>query len=386
MFETRKKKNDTGSRESFKIDSREREWDNLPQHFHRDVSEPWWYGRIRQEVLGYEKQDVRFTPNVVQLAPERNNRNGVSVNTHLDEQYGPSCWLFVLDAILQELGNEAPFHVAIGKFFYPDSKELKDAGGGRIKAIELAQGRIDTLIQRFSGIAQNPIADRELRRNSVERIFHGIFQDSKGWERAKQMLNYISDQELINVNEIVQRLRDEKDSLVTLKNRLENVPKNETDAEFILGTLKSNMGSNYGTLVSLKLDFMDGGFSLPLYMSVNRRFSPNESGKFDFSDEHETRPQTRGAHAILITNLQYGAKILPYIISKQSSENYYTNFSVNNDIWKVDDSQFDDGFVEYKDPNYGNEIIKIRWSQFMEMSQNEAGKDNTIFSFVSSKN
>lgn len=384
MFEMRKKKTNQVNGASVQSDFCKKEWSSLSLYSGINANAMQLHGGDIQESLRSGKRDVRFIPDIVQLKPQKNDRNGVSVNTKLDEQYGPSCWLFVLDAIFQELGEEAPLQVAIGKFFYPSAEELKQAGGGRVKALEIAQNRIDTLIGRFAGITQNPRANQNLKKNTIIRMFHSLFQGRGGWKQAEAMVDYISDQDMIDVAVIIQRLETEKTALETLKTRLENVPKNQTDAEFILGTSKMNLGSNYGTIASLKLDLMDRDFSLPLYMSVNRRFSPNESGKFDFSNDTESKTKTRGAHAILITNLQYGSEILQYIIDKTSSENYYIHFSVTNDIWN-EDSKFDDGFVEYKDPNYGNETIRILWSQFMEMSQKESGKDDTIFSFVSSE-
>lgn len=67
----------------------------------------------------------------------------------MDTQFGPSCWLFALD-------------------------------------------KMDKLIQRFNSIKQNGMADKNLKKDTVARIFHGILQNSGAWERAERLTDFLS--------------------------------------------------------------------------------------------------------------------------------------------------------------------------------------------------
>lgn len=316
---------------------------------------------------------------IIQREPVPNSADGVHTLSISDWRIGPSCWLFVLDAMFRELGAP-PFDIRAGKFFYPQSEDIPAVGDKRVSALTVLITRIENLIAAIAQITEwggGTDITRKVFERKARQVVYAEVVDANGSA-------IFGANDIMTKAAITTALSVAKTSMTDIRTRIQTHPPKQTDIEAIMGTEKIDTGQNIGNVAYLKKYFLSLDSSFPMYMAVNTRFSPREEHyAFDFTDgqPHDSMKK-RGAHAILLVGMNYGTKIGEYkkgVYDKWTYESYdkWGNLDIHNDIWQLDDSTLDDGFVTYKDPNYGNQEINIKWSQFIMMSQGDV-----LFSIV----
>ncbi|WP_047042620.1 hypothetical protein [Vibrio mexicanus] len=315
---------------------------------------------------------ARKSNSVFQRVPVVNTGSGeLSVDTELQVQTGPSCWLYVLDSIFGESGNDK-YRVGTAKHFYPDSDELDSlmkteqykGQDKRVVALTQVSIRINGLIKRLGNIKGdgnvskadfNKLAGREANSVKSEDITNEVYG-----VHATKTLSEITTH-LQNANAAVNRVR------IAIKNKIDNrETANEKDEEILLGNKLFDLSGNQGgaTVVKLKEWMAVAQGALPMYMFINKRFRPTRTddlsaGQLDWTARSSDEMKSAGNHAVMLTALSYGNK--------------------GNDLKEYEKwipekcAAYDDGYVVYKDPNYGNAELKIKWSHLMNMMHNIGG-------------
>jgi hypothetical protein len=297
---------------------------------------------------------------VYQRQPVENIGSGDLQNSApLEKQTGPSCWLFVLDAIFKEFGN-AGYELKTAKYFYPDSDELAERKrtvdpnkGRRQIALELIYYKISSLQRRLKRLVSSTV---------TKEVFRELARRDAGSQNQDAVTDAIFAQRAImERNAIIEDLEGSKIAAKNLLERLnDNSEPGKKDDEKMFGGSRFDLsGGGHMTVKRAKWLFKFGGGKLPMYMFLNTRFKARQEddlqqAELDWTTRNPDDIQTSGHHAVMLVGINYGTSGAQYLESWQTFD-------------ESDDANYDDGDVTYKDPNYGDVKLKIKWSHLKVM-------------------
>lgn len=304
--------------------------------------------------------------NIIQKAPVENTGEGYQLaDTRLQKQVGPSCWLFVLDAIFHEF-NDVNYRMGVAKFFYPTDMAiafLKENPGNenkrqRIVALEEIINRINNLIKKVTNFHTDLVS---------KNAFKGLVKQVIIIEPPEEIFNEIFSEENAELPKqpIIQKLDEARRSTSNILAIINDTHEGRNDEETLLNNSRFDLGgdSAFGaTVLNYKAWFKSGGGKFPMYMYLNSRFIKREEdnmdvGEVDWTGREENDIQRRENHAVLLVGADYGNRSWQELRPDQ--------------LWNPDEAQrHDDGFIVYKDPNYGNARIKIKWSHLKTIIAN----------------
>lgn len=251
--------------------------------------------------------------------------------TRLRIQQGPSCWLFVLEALARAHGLKTS-SLKVAMHAYPEEEGLGDENR-RLEAVGIMAGNLQKMVEALEPHSENSsvIGRQKLeslaRETGTSTCLKFIRYDEIG--TGKNRVEVADAEDLV---EIFEKARDRAARL------LEMFQSQGSGMETILGDTAQRVkpGSSRGSTVKKLRGLRE---DMPVYLSVRKRFRPRDedlpaAGQpmpdvVDWADR--TDPMEPTTHALLLTGYRHG-------------------------------------IVSYKDPNYGDIEIHITVEQFMEMT------------------
>jgi len=263
--------------------------------------------------------------------------------TDLHVQQGPSCWLFVLEAVARSggVGTDA-MRMIMESYASSDdanaqvkkaSKELAPrAIGRRQAALEVTAGRLAAMVTALQGYrgGQGALRNGGMISRKIAQRYARAHLDG---DRSVDYLTF-GNGDMAPIDDVVSQYERARDRAVTLVGIVTN---EQDDVGSLLqsGSLEFDAKADIGD-VRLTLENVPA----PAYMSIRKRFSPTpqelQGGNVvDFTTRKvDTLKDT--AHAVMLEHYDKGRKI-----------------------------------VSYKDPNFGNVIFQVRIGQLRAMANAE---------------
>ncbi|WP_217164635.1 hypothetical protein [Streptomyces sp. AC512_CC834] len=251
--------------------------------------------------------------------------------TRLYAQQGPSCWLFVLEALAQAHGLKTS-DLKVAMHAYPKGAEL-EGEDRRAEAVGIMAGNLGRMVQELKKHGEN---SPDISRQHVE-----AFAQATGTSNCLRFIKFSSMGVGENAVEIaeVEGLVDVFSKALRRAVQLQTIIESpESDMKTILGgdAKKVKAGSSKKSATDKLKDLRE---KMPVYLSVRKRYKPRD---VDYPDPSQpkpdgvywterTDPMESTRHALLLTG-------------------------------------YKKGIVSYKDPNFGDFEIRITVEQFAEMT------------------
>ncbi|MGP4114443.1 eCIS core domain-containing protein [Streptomyces sp. 4N509B] len=253
-------------------------------------------------------------------------------NTLLYPQQGPSCWLYVLEALARAHGLDTSA-LRLAMFSYPNSSDLDD-DGDREAAVRRLTANLDRMIAELADYGETSQA---ISRQRVEEMA----ERNLGSTRCVLSLRFQTMQAggvsvaIADVEGIIDAFSEAREKAGLL---LETISESDDPLRTILGAKKRKIRAG-DPVDSVREELQGLRSRMPVYLGVRKRFKPRPQdtpggqapSRVDWTSRTDAMEST--VHAVLLTGYR--------------------------------PSQ---GIVSYKDPNFGDIEIRITVEQFQRMA------------------